>query len=273
MRTLYVTDLDGTFLRQDDRVSAYSARTINDLTARGMLFTYATARSAISAARVTAGLSIQIPVIAYNGCMIVRPASGEILDFVSLSEEEQRAVTSVLRGHGVHPLVYAFLEGVERVSWMPRYENEGIRRYLSLRQGDPRLRAVADEAQLFVGDVFYYTCVGEREELLPVYEILSRDGRFHVTLQRELYRPEYFCEVMPRGATKANAVRKLRDVYGCGRVVSFGDAVNDIPMFEASDECYAVANAVPELRERASGVIGSNEEDGVARWLAEHAIF
>ena len=108
---------------------------------------------------------------------------------------------------------------------------------------------------------------------MPVYKILSRDGRFHVTLQRELYRPEYFCEVMPRGATKANAVRKLRDVYGCDHVVSFGDAVNDIPMFEASDECYAVANAVPELRERASGVIGSNEEDGVARWLAEHAIF
>lgn len=273
MKTLYVTDLDGTLLRQNDRVSAYSARTINGLTARGMLFTYATARSAVSAARVTEGLSTHIPVIAYNGCMIVRPAGGELLDFVSFSEEERRAITSVIQGAGLHPLVYAFLEGAERVSWMPRHENEGIRRYLRLRPGDPRLRAAADEAQLFAGEAFYYTCVGEREELLPVYETLLHDGRFHVTLQRELYRPEFFCEVMPQAATKANAVCKLKTLYGCDRVVSFGDAINDIPMFEASDECYAVANAVPELRARADGVIGGNEEDGVARWLAEHAVF
>jgi len=55
-------------------------------------------------------------------------------------------------------------------------------------------------------------------------------------------------------------------------VISFGDAVNDIPMFEISDECYAVQNAVDELKAIATGVIGSNEEDGVARWLMDHDI-
>ena len=84
-----MTDLDGTLLRQNDRVT-YSDRTINALTERGMLFTYATARSAISAARVTKGLSTQTPVIAYNGCMIVRQAGGELIDFVSFSEEKRR---------------------------------------------------------------------------------------------------------------------------------------------------------------------------------------
>ena len=47
--------------------------------------------------------------------------------------------------------------------------------------------------------------------------------------------------------------------------------MNDIPLFEESDECYALANGVEELKARATGVIGSNEEDGVARWLAGHA--
>ena len=42
--------------------------------------------------------------------------------------------------------------------------------------------------------------------------------------------------------------------------------------FEASDECYAVGNAVDELKKIASGIILSNEEDGVARWLIEHAV-
>ena len=45
---------------------------------------------------------------------------------------------------------------------------------------------------------------------------------------------------------------------------------NDLPLFQAADESYAVANAVPELKAAASGIIPSNEEDGVARWLAAH---
>ena len=40
-------------------------------------------------------------------------------------------------------------------------------------------------------------------------------------------------------------------------------------MFEISDECYAVANAVPELKAYATGEIASNDEDGVAKWLAQ----
>lgn len=40
--------------------------------------------------------------------------------------------------------------------------------------------------------------------------------------------------------------------------------------FRISDECYAVENAVEELKAIATGVIGSNEQDGVAKWLLEH---
>ena len=76
---------------------------------------------------------------------------------------------------------------------------------------------------------------------------------------------------MPARASKARAILKLKELWGCGRVVSFGDAVNDLPMFEISDECYAVANAVDELKAAATGVIGSNEDDGVAKWLLDRA--
>lgn len=35
-------------------------------------------------------------------------------------------------------------------------------------------------------------------------------------------------------------------------------------------ECYAVANAAEPLKALATGIIGSNEEDAVAKWLAEN---
>lgn len=269
MSTLYVTDLDGTLLNSSDQISQYSMETINGLVARGMQFTYATARSLVSALVVAKGLSATIPVIAYNGALIIHPATGEVISSLSFTEEEAGYVSGVLQENGANPLVYAYVDGVERVSYVAGRENEGIRRYLDVRKGDRRFRPLADEEKLYQGDIFYFTCIADREELLPLYEIFSGDERYRCTLQQELYRPEYFLEIMPKKASKAEAIRKLKEIWHCDRVVSFGDAVNDIPMFEISDVCYAVANAVPELKACATDVIGSNDEDGVARWLSQ----
>lgn len=270
MTTLYVTDLDGTLLNSNDQISQYSIRTINGLVAKGMQFTYATARSLVSASVVAKGLSTNIPIIAYNGVLIMNPETGEVLSFLSFTEEETAYAIGVLREHGGNPLVYAYVDGVERVSYVTGRENEGIRRYLDVRKGDRRFRSLADETCLYQGDIFYFTCIADREELLPLYEIFVRDERFRTTLQQELYRPEYFLEIMPRKASKAEAIKRLKEIWHCDKVVSFGDAVNDIPMFEISDECYAVANAVPELKAHATGVIASNDEDGVAKWLEQN---
>lgn len=268
-KTLYVTDLDGTLLNKRDQISQRSIKIINELVEQGMLFTYATARSLVSASVVTKGLSTKIPVIAYNGAFIIQPSTGEILSQERFSEEEMHVVKMVLDRCQISPLVYAFVKGVEKVTWMQDQENNGIRRYLSMRKGDRRLNPISDRHLLYQGDMFYFTCIGEKEELQPVYDTFVKDGRYRCTLQQELYRPEYWCEIMPARATKACAIRKLQKMWECKRIVSFGDAINDLPMFEISDEAYAVENAVEALKEAATGIIGSNEEDGVALWLQE----
>ena len=273
MRTLYVSDLDGTLLNTQDAVSPKSTEIINGLVERGMLFTYATARSLISASVVTKGLSAKIPVIAYNGALIIHPETGEVISAESFQQEEAEKVIRCLREYQISPLVYAYIGREEKVSWLAGRENEGIQRYLSLRKGDPRLRPLGDSERMYDGEMFYYTCIGEKDELQPVYDILSRDDRYTCILQQELYRPEYWCEIMPRRATKANAVLKLKELWGCDRVISFGDAVNDIPMFRISDECYAVENAVDALKAMADGIILGNDADGVAAWLKENVHF
>lgn len=269
MRVLYVTDLDGTLLNAKDRINTKSIEIINSLVSQGMLFTYATARSLVSASVVTQGLSTNIPVIAYNGAFIFHPATGEILSQEKFTSEEMTRVISVLAKYRISPLVYSFIDGQEKVSWITTKENEGIQRYLSQRKGDRRLRPVQTEKELYQGNMFYYTCIGEQDELQPIYDIFSKDESYRCTLQQEIYRPEYWCEIMPARATKAQAIAKLKEIWNCDKVISFGDAINDIPMFEISDACYAVENAVKELKEIATGVIGSNDEDGVANWLKE----
>ena len=269
-KTLYVTDLDGTLLNTHDRISDFSIRTINEMVDKGMIFTYATARSLVSASKVTEGLNANIPVIAYNGAFIFQPSTGEILSKEDFNDEERSYVKEILVKHGISPMVYAFVDGVEKVSWIPANENDGVKRYLSSRKGDKRFRSVEDIESLYSGDMFYFTCIGEKEELQPIYDIFSKDDRYRCTIQQELYRPEYWCEIMPALASKSHAIKKYKEMWGCDKVISFGDAINDIPMFEMSDECYAVENAVPELKKVANGIIASNENDGVAKWLLEH---
>lgn len=272
-KTLYVTDLDGTLLNRQDRINPESIAIINELVAKGMLFTYATARSLVSASVVTEGLTTDFPVIIYNGAFIIHPSTGEILSEKSFTIEERQRVIEVLNEYDISPLVYSYVDEVERVSWIVSRVNDGMRRYINNRKGtDPRFRPIQTKEELYQGEMFYYTCIGERKELQSAYDLLSKDTRFRCTLQQELYRPEYWFEIMPAQATKAEAIGQLKKLWNCDRVVSFGDAINDIPMFEISDECYAVENAVDELKAIATGIIDSNENDGVAKWLQEHVM-
>jgi len=74
---------------------------------------------------------------------------------------------------------------------------------------------------------------------------------------------------MPPEASKANAVKQLQAMLGCKKVTVFGDGKNDIDMFQIADESYAMANAHKRLKEYATDIILSNDEDGVAKWLQE----
>ena len=60
MKTLYVSDLDGTLLRSDETTSDFTNKTINELVSRGMLFSYATARSYVTSRKVTKGIDAKI---------------------------------------------------------------------------------------------------------------------------------------------------------------------------------------------------------------------
>lgn len=275
MDTLYISDLDGTLLNEEGELSSRTTEVINRLTDAGIYFTYATARSFSSASKIVGGLRLSIPVITYNGTFFVGHDDGRILYSLHFNEAVKDLVKEVTGRMKCYPLVYSILDGRERVSYLKDQVSPGILRYLESRTGDARLRPVMDTAALYQGENYYYTMIDSQERLEPVKrELISRDtggGPFVHTFQEEIYcRGEYWLELMPEGATKAEGAKRLMELTGCSRMVCFGDAVNDIPMFREADEAYAVANAAEELKQHADGIILSNREDGVAVWLEQH---
>ena len=290
-KTLYLSDLDGTLLRSDIRISAYTAKTIDRLVKEGGCFSYATARSLVTAAKVTEGLDIEFPVICYNGAFIFGNESKNILHSDFFTPDEVRFVSETLTAHGVYPIVFSFTtgeggiddidgfhipdgsadadshDGLERFSYIERFATPAIRTFLNSRKGDPRTHEADSVEQLYSGNVFYFAALDTEQSLSPINDIFKDDKRFTCLYQKDIYDETQWCELLPATATKASAAIKLKEMLGCDRIVAFGDGLNDLSMFAVADECYAMANAVPELKAIATAVIGSNDEDGVAKWL------
>lgn len=269
MKTLYVSDLDGTLLRSDETLSPFTVDTINTLVQRGCLFSYATARSYITASKVTNQLSAPLPLIVYNGAMIIHNADGRRLK-LNPFPETVKALLEDLLSHGIYPIVYSLQGDRERYSFLPDKCTRGMEIFLKTREGDPRCTEVSSSQELFRGELFYITCIDEPARLLPMYRKYGQ--KYRAVYEKDFYSGEQWLEFMPKEASKANAVRQLKQMFQCDRVVAFGDGVNDLDMFRMADECYAMENAVPELKSIATGVISSNDEDGVARWLRENCI-
>ena len=269
---MVISDLDGTLLNSDVRLSEFTVNALNSLIRRGVNFTYATARSLNSAMRLTKELELSLPVITYNGACIKSPETGEIIEIQSLDEAQVALITETLDKFGVSPLVYTYLDGEEKVLWQRGTESAGMQQYLDSRREDERMLPVDSFDDLFCGEIFYVTCIEDTDELLsPIRADLTAEDSLSCLLQKDIYGPQhYWLEIMDYRVSKAHALDTIKKLTGMERIISFGDSINDVPLFEVSDECYAVENAVEPLKKVADDVIESNDEDAVAKWLIEN---
>ena len=266
MKTLYLSDLDGTLLNRTQRTSAFTNNIINKLIDGGVSFSYATARSWSTAQKATAGITARFPAIVYNGAFVIDTLNGERIISNFFDEDILNVITELIK-NDIYPTVYSVSEGRERFSFVEDKITKGMKDFVMSRKGDKRTNPVGNTIDLYKGDIFYLTCIDEEEKLSCFYEKYKE--KYHCVFQRDIYSDEQWLEIMPYNASKSRAAVQLKNYLKCDRMVVFGDALNDKDLFECADESYAVSNAVEELKKIATGVIGSNDDDGVVKWLIE----
>lgn len=263
-KTLYLSDLDGTLLNSEQKTTDYTNKVINKFIGSGEKFSYATARSWNTARKVTSGLSVSLPAIVYNGAFVIDTLSGERL-ISNLFDSSVHTVIDEMIGKGVVPTVYSVIEGSEKFSFISDKITKGMADFVESRKGDSRTNPVSTVSELHSGDIFYLTCIDGYKKLQPFYE--KYKDVYHCVFQRDIYSNEQWLEIMAYKASKSRAALQLKEFLKCDRLVVFGDALNDMDLFECADEAYAVANASDELKKTATAVIDSNNNDGVAKLL------
>ncbi len=272
MRTLYVTDLDGTLMRNDMTISDESVKILNSLIDRDVFITYATARSFHSAYEITKAIRFKIPVITRNGTTFADQIGAKELETAYFPKDVLKELKDMLPIIDFCGFTSVYIDGVMYKLYQNGQKSKEFQGYIDYYKsiGDSRMRIVDNINNQFEGNVSYITLISTREELLPYYEVVKDSDEWETVFQKDTYRNEFWLEICPKDSTKAKAVLKLKNRLKCDRLVVFGDSINDLPMFEVADEAISVANARPEVLNAANQVIDGNENDAVAKYIQSH---
>ena len=268
-KTLYVSDLDGTLMHKDLKISDFSVKTINALVEKGVAFTYATARSISSAGTITKDLKLKLPVITRNGAVLADNNTGKIIEKALFTEKEVEMLKDMLPELPKTGFVSCYFGDDMKKVFAGSLHTAELQGYLDYYKDDPSVVTVSALSEMFMGNPGYVTIIGNKDETEPLYLRTREYNGWECLFQKDVYRDEYWLEIAPRNSTKAKSILKLKEEYGFDKLVVFGDSANDITMFKIADEAYAVSNAVDELKALATGIIGSNEEDAVAVYLSK----
>lgn len=269
MKTLYISDLDGTLFNKDKKISAYTAQVLNECIRKGMLFSVATARMPYGCDYRLKEIKMNTPGILTNGVFIYDFKTKSYVSAEGIITGAARKAIQVFKENGLSCFVYIFQNNNISIYYDDK-KLEGQTQYYSDRalENCKEVRMVGNyEEILNEGDVCYLTYTGEKEELATVCRQLDMIRGVSYSFYLNIYNGLYCLEVFSDKANKQNALIRLKEIVKCDEIVVFGDNLNDIPMIEIADRSYAPANALEEVKEIVDGILENCDHDGVAKML------
>ncbi len=257
------TDLDGTLIASDTSISNQNLEAIKRLSERGANIALVTGRTFYE---ILPRL-IECPFIDYfvysNGACIYKQGSG--LAFSScLPGDAALAIYDIFNSYKTFIELYThgkplvdkskFCDfGFDYYKISPEFLPELKRSRIPV--ADLNTEMVKNAADIEMFDVFFADAQ-ERTECRRRIETEFPEFEITTSLDNNL-------EVMNRGINKGTGIKKLCEIagYDLNDIVAFGDSKNDITMFKAVENCYAVSNACPELKEISKDIACSNDEN------------
>ena len=271
-KRLYITDLDGTLLGSDCKISSESAEMLSRCIADGVNFSFATARSAASAVKIAECLEMNIPCILMNGVCVYDMKQRKYIQINYISAEASKKTAELLDRLGQSGFIYKITDDRLICSYN-RLDNAEMREFYRERKDnyDKPFTQTEELSSAADSDVMYFTLLDKYEKLERVRRELESISGLTYAFYKDIYSEDaWYLEIFSDKASKFNGVKFLRERHGFEEVIGFGDNLNDLPLFEACDIKIAVGNAKDEVRQSADAVIGTNLENSVAEYIFNH---
>ncbi|MDE6489001.1 MAG: Cof-type HAD-IIB family hydrolase [Paramuribaculum sp.] len=274
-KQLFISDMDGTLLSPDSRISAESARIISDLSRNGALITVATARTPATVEPLLKHVVTTPPAIVMTGAAFWNRERRCFTEPQLMTDSMSAEIRNLCRKEGINPMVYTVADDNTHLK-MFVYGTPGKpeRKFIEERTGSPLKRIhLLDQKEepTFHSRTVLQFAIGEAERIYAVAEQLRNRIGCAVSAYPDIFHHDLaMLEIFAPGVSKAAATERLRSLTGADEVVVFGDNLNDLPMMAVADRAIAVGNALEAVRDAADEIIGANSTDSVARYIATH---
>ncbi|MGL4773475.1 MAG: HAD family hydrolase [Clostridium sp.] len=266
---LYVSDLDGTLLNSDQLITPNSTKIINDLIENGLNFTVATARTPATVVKLLENLNINMPIVTMNGATIYDIKNDNYIVANSITEKQTKQIVDILNKHNRNSFIYT-LKNNHLYVYHQDFQNEEEKNFYEERK-ESKFKTFLKEDVPLGANVLYFTIMDTKENIDIIYNAVKSISGLYLVAYKDIYsHSTYNLEIYSEKASKANAIKHIKEKFNFEKVITFGDNLNDLPMFKISDECYAVKNALEELKELATNTIECNNSDGVANFILSH---
>ena len=258
-----VTDVDGTLLNSQGKLSEFSRKVIKEYLARGGDLIFATGKLFKTIHPLCREFSLCLKQIAANGAVLVDPLNNHTTVLSQLDTATMRKIIDILQKQGIEFVIYE----PERIYFKERNVSSTNLDLIVAGGEDPPL-SIPD-----------YTSWNWRHPL-KILSFVNRDETFlekivrkeikEICKQVEIIRTTpYFLEFLKRGTSKFNALKViLKEIeVNLTQVVAFGDNENDLELMKKSGIGVAVSNASPEVKKVADFITESNDQNGVANFI------
>lgn len=257
-------DLDGTILHTDATLSERTVAALRKAIDRGIQVLIVTGRSPRATRGFIGSIGATGPMVFYNGATVMDVPSMTLKAATLLSPDIALGCVEISRQRDIH--FHVFLRDDRLIYEHHRPEADRYAQRTGLYGEEQDLSTLLSEGGEAAGGCIKGMFIAEA----PVLDSLQieLDRRFNGRLYRARSHST-FLEVMAPGVSKGNGLRIALALRGIdpGQTMAFGDAENDIPMLEASGIAVVPENATEEVKEMATLVVPSNDQDGPAQFL------
>ena len=269
MSSVFITDLDHTFLRTDLSLSEFTKESWNRA-AKHSIMSVATARTYKKTLQFIKDIEINAPMILLDGALVATMEK-KIIQTKFVGKEVADAIIDEGAKFGIYPFILSLADASLREIFsysttLNAHQKEVLKNYKNddHHHQQTNLRAMDDNFK-----IVYF---GDEELLRPLAAHLQElfGDMLKYILAPEAYVGCYFLTILHKDADKSHGIRSVSEYVGfdLGKLTVFGDNFNDIGMFELAGISVAVANAQEGVKKSAKVVLPhTNDEDAVARYL------
>lgn len=256
---LLVTDMDGTLLNSDKKISQENLDAIKYFQDNGGKFTIATGRMVAAVKIYCENMSLDLPAIVHNGGKVYDYSTEESIVENSIEEERKQLIKKIKKdcpNIGIEVFADEVVYVYQSCELTKRYEKYDYNVVYDLPE------EVWDKPWVKI------LLLGSEEDL----DLLEKDYKSKYDNGTAFRSGESFFDIVSNGISKGLALGELIEKYDIdkSKVIAIGDNMNDIEMLDLAEYGFYIKGGAKRALERAKLMAPTNNEHAieyVVKWI------